>query len=257
MENSSEQPGAAPLSADGIRLWPWFSVYAAGLAIAGAAFFLLASRQGWSWSAWIHHTTATFTQTSPAVKLLGFAIYLSLCSTFLPLPTGWIVAAVATREAAVTGDLLSTVFLVALMGAVGSVAANLNDYHLFTFMLRHHRIAAVRNTRTYRSAAKWFARSPFFIVLVFNIVPIPVDVIRVLAATYRFRRLPFAVANFIGRFVRYAVIAFVTYYWNLGWLAVAALLALSAVLGGWKVAMKLLARRRGEPAQTALGKETT
>ena len=36
--------------------------------------------------------------------------------------------------------------------------------------------------------------------------------------------------------MRYGIIAFVTFYWNLGWIAPAALLALAAVLGAWRFA---------------------
>lgn len=222
-----------------MRLWPWFATVAAYLIVGGVAFYMLAAGQGWSKDQWLHQPAETFARTSAAVKLLGFCLYLSLCCTFLPLPTGWIVAAVATRQAAVTGELYLTVLLVALTGAIGSTIANLTDYHLFTLLLRYRRIAAVRQTKTYQAAARWFSRGPFFIVTLFNVIPIPVDVIRMLATTYRYGRLPFALANFVGRFLRYAVIAFVTYYWNLGWVAVVALLALAAAMGAWRMSMKL------------------
>ena len=135
----------------------------------------------------------------PAVKLLIFGIYISLCCTFLPLPTTPIVAALATREAAVTGELWSTVVLVGVVCAAASTIANLNDYHIFTWMLRSRQVAGVRRTRMYACAARWFARSPFVILVIFNIAPIPVDVIRMLAATHRYPRVPFAAANFVGK----------------------------------------------------------
>ena len=70
-----------------------------------------------------------------------------------------------------------------------------------------------------------------------RIIPIPVDVVRMLATTYRYGRAPFAAANFVGRFLRYAVIAAVTYALADGgkW-AVAALLALAVVLALGKLA---------------------
>ena len=106
---------------------------------------------------------------------------------------------------------IATAAIVGAVGGAASTVANLNDYHLFTWLLRSRRIARVRHTRLYQASARWFARSPWFILVIFNIVPIPVDVIRMLATTCRYPRLPFAAANFLGRFVRYAAIAAGTY----------------------------------------------
>ncbi len=255
MENSSTpnliSPLATPLPADGLSLRRWFAVYAIWLAVAGGV--LAAGVYGSDWSTWRHQPAQAFAEISPAIKLVAFTLYLSLCCTFLPLPTGWIVAALATREAAVTGDLLSTVLVTALAGALGSTLANLNDYHIVTALLRYHRIAAVRHTRAYHAAARWFAREPFWIIVIFNILPVPVDVVRLLAATSRYLRSAFAAANFIGRFLRYAAIAFVTYYWNLGWVAPAVLLALAAVLGTIRVLGSLVRKRASDGSRIGTG----
>jgi membrane protein YqaA with SNARE-associated domain len=98
-------------------------------------------------------------------------------------------------------------------------------------MLRSRRIARVRSSRIYHAAAEWFAKAPFFILVLFNVMPIPLDVVRMLATTYQYPRIRFAGANFVGRFLRYGVIAFVTYWWNLGWIAVVSLLALAIAMG--------------------------
>ncbi|MDY6913140.1 MAG: VTT domain-containing protein [Planctomycetota bacterium] len=217
---------------DDVKVRHWFMFYGLLLVAAAVGLWLLISQQPWSWSDWRYETAGTFAATSPAIKLLGFAVYLSLCCTFLPMPTGWIVAGVATQQAAVGTNFWTTMLMVAAAGAAGSTIANLNDYHLFTWILRNRRIAKVRQTKTYNAAARWFARAPFLLLVIFNVIPIPVDVIRMLATTYRYPRVPFAAGNFIGRFIRYGVIAFVTYFWNLGWIAVVALLALAVVLAG-------------------------
>jgi membrane protein YqaA with SNARE-associated domain len=231
----------------------WFAAYALWLAMAGGVLAAGVHGSGWSWSDWRQQPVQAFTEISPAIKLVAFALYLSLCCTFLPLPTGWIVAALATREAAVTGDLVSTVLVVALAGALGSTLANLNDYHIVTALLRHHRIAAVRHTRTYLAASRWFAKEPFTILTIFNILPVPVDVVRLLAATSRYSRSAFAAANFLGRFLRYAAIAFVTYYWNLGWIAPAALLALAALLAIARLLGNLVRKRASDDSRIGAG----
>lgn len=231
-----------PQLIDGLSLRRWFALYGAFFLAMAVPLVLLAAELNWNWEDWKDEDTATATlgTMSPAVKLLAFALYLSLACTFVPIPTGWIVASLAMQEFAIGSNVWTTTLIVAAVGAACSTLANLNDYHLFTWMLRSQRIAAVRNTRTYQASAKWFARSPFFLLVLFNSIPIPVDVIRMLAATYRYPRLPFAAANYIGRFVRYGVIAFATYWWNLGWVAPAALLALAIVLAVVRVGPKIV-----------------
>ncbi len=239
---------ASPSGPDDVSVRRWFIAYAAVFAAACVVVVVLAGRQGQTLSAWTSDPIRAFTESTPIAKLAGFAGYLSLCCTFLPLPTGWAVAAVATRQAAVADNLMATMLLVAAAGAVGSTLANLNDYHLFTWLLRRRRIASVRDTSAHRAAARWFAKAPFAILVVFNLVPIPVDIVRMLATSCRYSRWPFAAANFIGRFLRYGVIAFVTYRWNLGWLAVVALLGLAIILGMLRLlsgmVRKLSARRQ-------------
>jgi membrane protein YqaA with SNARE-associated domain len=245
---------------DSVSVKRWLLGYLAGLVIALSVLAWLMGRFDWRSDYWLAEGLSisqkwsrfleVFAGASAAIKLLGFAIYISLCTTFLPLPTGGMVAALATRQASLAGGLDAptiviaaiTTGAVALVGAAASTVANLNDYYLLTWMLRNRRVAGVRNTRTYQAAAQWFARSPKFLLVVFNIIPIPVDVVRILATTYRFPRIPFAAANFAGRFIRYAVIAFVTYWWNLGWIAVVSLLAVAVVLGLSKLAAKLVSR---------------
>ncbi len=200
---------------DGISVARWFALYAVMLAAAG----------GWLWILQIDQTTVSFDswagfksslrEVPQAVKLLTFGIYISLCCTFLPLPANWLVAMVATRTVAVGTGLWDTVLLVGLVGAAASTVANLNDYHLFTWMLRIRHVAKVRHARIYKIAARWFDKSPFFLVVVFNILPIPVDVVRMLAATHRYPRAAFAGANFAGRLIRYGTIAYLIYYFEL------------------------------------------
>lgn len=202
---------------DGISVTRWFSLYAAMLAAAGIWLWMLlaaettASIPPWQWAEF----KTSLPQMPQATKLLAFGICASLGCTFLPLPVNLFVAAVATRAVSVGTGLWDTVLLVGLVGAAASTLANLNDYHLFTWMLRIRKVARVRHTRIYRIAARWFDKSPFFLVAVFNILPIPVDVVRILAATHRYKRIPFAAANFLGRFIRYSVIAYLIYAFEL------------------------------------------
>jgi membrane protein YqaA with SNARE-associated domain len=207
----------------------WFLFYVLLMTAGGVTLGLLLGQHRLDVTGW-DAFVASVRAAPAAAKLLLLGMYLTVCTTFFPLNTGWIVSAVAMREVAVADGVLPTVALVALVGSAASTVANLNDYHLFNLLLRSRRIARIRHTRLHLRAEAWFARSPFAILLIFNILPIPVDVARMLAATHGYPRLPFAAANFLGRCVRYAVIASVTYaLGNLGWVATVALLALAAV----------------------------
>ena len=238
---------------DNISVARWMALYGGLIVASGGVLAALLAAQGRSWAEWRAHPMELLAAAPPAVKLLAFAVYLSLCTTFLPLPTGWIVAAVAMRQAGVASNALVAATVVGAVGAAGSTLANLFDYHLFTWLLRRRRIARVRQTRLYAAAARWFARAPFVILVIFNIVPIPVDVIRMLATTCRYGRLPFAAANYAGRFVRYGVIAYVTHWLNLGRWAVVVLLALAVLLGAVKVlpaaARRLFGRGANGPSR--------
>lgn len=239
MADLSTKPTDAPAEAlaadllaagDGISVGAWFGAYAVALGVAIAALAIMLHGHGWTWT-WSPARIGEQMQGMDAgAKLLIFGVYVSLCCTFLPMPTNAIVAAVATHEAAVTGELWTTVLAVGLVGAIGSTIANLNDYHLFTLALRHHHVKRIRHTRLYDASARWFSRSPFAILVIFNIIPIPVDLIRMLAVTTRYPRRAFAAANFVGRLLRYSVIAFVTFHWDLGWIAVVVLLGLAVTL---------------------------
>ena len=234
---------------DSVSLRRWFGVFALYLLLLTGPIAWMLTDLGRPWMELFDQPGQFTLAYQQMLKLLIFTLYLSLCCTFCPLPTGWLVTAIATQEVALTGELYSTAALVALTGAIGSTMANLNDYHLFTLLLRNHRVAAVRNTRLLRYASRWFDRAPFAFLVVFNVVPIPVDVIRMLAATSRYPRGAFAGANFIGRFIRYGMLAWLAF--RLGISPKAAtiiMLGVAAAMGATRLAPPLIRRvlgRRG------------
>ncbi len=222
----------------------WFVAFAMILLSGAGALALLLRREPLSLAGWEAFQTSV-ASACPAIKLLVFGLYLMVSCTFLPLFTGWIVAAVAMETTSVTGQLWTTVLLVGGVGALASTLANLNDYHLFTLLLRSRRIVRIRHTRTYDLAARWFARAPFALLLVFNLLPIPVDIARMLAASHRYDRGAFVAANFLGRFLRYGIIAYVTYRLaGRGYVAVLVLLGLAMVLGLGRLGLGALRRMR-------------
>lgn len=147
-----------------------------------------------------------------AVWLLStYAFYLSLCCAFIPLPTTWIVLLTASdwiaAQLGVTGHRPERVIIVATVGAFATGMANLNEYHLITFLLKYRGIARVRETRLYQKASRWFETDPFKVLVAVSLIPIPVDVVRWLAITDRYPRERYYIAYFIGRWIRYAGLA--------------------------------------------------
>jgi membrane protein YqaA with SNARE-associated domain len=140
-------------------------------------------------------------------------------------------------SAGLAGGNLAGFALICAGGAAASTVANLTDYHIFLLLLRHHRIAKIRHTRAYHAAAKWFSKGPFTIMLVFNIILIPVDVVRMLSAVYGYHRMKFAAANFIGRLVRYATFVYITVALGTAyeWIAPLAFLGLAFAIALFKI----------------------
>ncbi len=239
-----------PDGPDRLRVGRWLAVHLLYVAALLALASLLLARSGVSLAGFAEHpidvTVRVTEQADAAPKLLIFCAYVSMCCTFLPLPANVMVSAVAIQQfAPYPTNIWATTLAVATVGAWASMMANLLDFHLFTLMLRHKGIARVRHTRLYERSARWFASQPFAILVVFNILPIPIDVVRMLAATCRYALLPFAAANFLGRWFRYAVLAFVTYKLaELGWVATVALLAVAVVMAAPKLLGRWLHRRR-------------
>ena len=245
MENSlTIPPERPPVGLGGIAAWLGGYVLLLGGAIVLLRGALAGEHWTWSWNGRV--IAENLAALSPGVKLLILGIYLSLACTFVPLNTNVVVTAIALPQAHLAGSIYTTALLVGLVGGVASTIANLNDYHLYCLLLRNRRVAAVRQTRLYRAAAAWFARRPFLLVAFFSFLPIPVDVVRMLAVTYGYRRGPFAAANFIGRFARYAALAALTYALGerYGWLVVVGALAVAVVFA----CVKWLGRPKNDPS---------
>lgn len=249
-----------------VKLWlALYAVYLAAMAVPAA---ILLARMDVGWGELFGDPVA-FAEAAPQelkwLILLIFAIYISLCCTFLPLPTGMMVSAVSLQQVAPSQSVWLTTAIVASIGAGASTMANLHDFHLFTWMLRHHWISRIRHSRLYDHSGRWFSRQPFMILVIFNVIPIPIDVIRMLAATYRYRLDRFAMANFVGRWIRYAVLAFVTFQLGQrGWVVVIVLLGVALVLGagrfgihiGQRLASRGAGQAGGQAGQSTKEKET-
>ena len=106
---------------------------------------------------------------------------------------------------------------VALIGALGSTVANVNDYHGLTLVFRAKKVRKFGNTAFYHFAKKWFEKTPFMLLLVCEFLPLPVAVLRWMAVTQAYSRRKLALACFLGRLPRYLILTGIAKWLNLNW----------------------------------------
>ena len=175
--------------------------------------------------------------------LVGYLAYMSLACSFFPLPTAWITLwAVMEFQHPV---------IVAAVGALGTTIANMNDYYLLTFFFKYDAVARIRKKKYYLRAVQWFDRFPFGVLSAASFLPIPVDVVRLLAISRRYRRSRFAAASFAGRFPRYLIFTMLGHELKLGWPVIIAVLCATAAVGLLRIVYKLVgeySNKRNEDA---------
>ena len=217
-----------------LSLAGWFVPFALLLALVGGV-YLLGGEGG---------TAAGY------AMLFG---YLSLACTFLPLPTAWIVIW-AAAPAAKAGLGLNP-WVVASVGAAGTAVANMHDYYLVTFLYRYQPVRRIRMTGLYRRFAAWYNRAPFGTLAAASFLPIPVDVVRLMAISEGYSRWRFALGSLVGRWPRYLLFAILADAFELGWQWVVGVLGATVCLGLWRGLPMLVQRVRARRGGDAKDKE--
>jgi len=185
----------------------WFWSFVAAMFVAVLLVRVVPGTSAWTW-------------------LVLYWAYMSLACTFFPLPTVWICLWLGTLQPAV---------VVALVGAIGTCVANLHDYYLLRFFLGYDRISRTRDSRFYEKAVAWFRRAPFVVLSVASFLPIPVDVVRLLAIASGYSRIRFVLATFVGRFPRYLAIAWLGHVLKPSFTVILLVLLASVLMGLAKV----------------------
>ncbi len=186
---------------------------------------------------------------STAAGLAMLFGYLSLACTFLPLPTAWIVIWAAAPAA--KGGLGLDPWIVASVGAAGTAVANMHDYYLVTFLHAFQPVRKIRMTRLYRRFAAWYNRAPFGTLAAASFLPIPVDVVRLLAISEGYHRGKFALGSLVGRWPRYLLFAILADAFELGWQWVVGVLGATVCLGLWRGLPPLVRRLRQGAGKTS------
>ena len=98
---------------------------------------------------------------------------------------------------------------IALAGTIGSLIACFSDYAMVKAAFRNRALASMASSRMYRWAARWMRRYPFAITVLFSFLPLPIAVIRVLAPATDFPIRRYMLAQVIGRFPRFYLLAWI------------------------------------------------
>ncbi|MGD8397158.1 MAG: VTT domain-containing protein, partial [Candidatus Eiseniibacteriota bacterium] len=135
--------------------------------------------------------------------LLDYFLLMSVATTISPLPVAPSIIYAATQAP----DGATGIWLVALVGAVGTTIAYLLEYAILSRVFSLRGTRRIKRSRVYLWLVDLFQRAPFVALTVAAFLPLPVDGVRLLAISIHYHRRRFALAAFVGRMPRYLLIA--------------------------------------------------
>jgi membrane protein YqaA with SNARE-associated domain len=125
-------------------------------------------------------------------------------------------------------------FWIALAATIGSLIACYSDYAMVGAALRHRALASTRRSRLFLWSTKWMKRYPFAITVLFSFTPLPIAIVRFLAPAVEFPVHRYMLAQIVGRFPRFYILAWIGHTILIpGWvlLALTGLLLVSFFIG--------------------------
>lgn len=161
----------------------------------------------------------------PAAKgLARFFAYMSLACNTIPLPATPVVLYMGREYPWVA---------VALVGGVATSLANLVDYEIFTSVFKTKLLRRIKDSEHSQASIRAFQKVAFLALVGANVVVFSWDLVRLVAIAAGYPRLKYAAATFVGRTVRYAILAAVGEFfepplWAIG--VVAVVVALPALV---------------------------
>ncbi len=160
----------------------------------------------------LKQVTKSNVQVPHSISILyDFFLYMSVACQFFPIPTLPPIAFTAKAYPPV---------VVAFVGALGTVIAYVIDYAILGWLFRHHHVKKVRDIHLYRKLLKYFDKYAFLTVTAAALLPIPVDVVRLLAISRAYNYWKYLLAAFVGRFPRYLILAYVGKELSVKWILI-------------------------------------
>ena len=100
-------------------------------------------------------------------------------------------------------------FWCALAGTIGSLIACFADYAMVGAAMRHRALAKTRRSALFQWSTKWMKRYPFAITVLFSFTPLPIAIVRILAPAVEYNVRRYMVAQIVGRFPRFYILAWI------------------------------------------------
>jgi len=127
-----------------------------------------------------------------------FLLYISFANIFVPLPTNPMIILLGR-----THDPI----MIAALGAVGTMVANLSEYHILAYISARKFADRIKKRKFYMKFQEWYYQYPFLLLVLTNFLPLPVDPVRWLSISSGYSRSSFALATIVGRAPRYYLLA--------------------------------------------------
>lgn len=121
-------------------------------------------------------------------------------------------------------------FWCALAGTVGSLIACYADYALVGAAMKSRALARTRQSRLFQWSTRWMRRYPFSITVLFSFTPLPIAIVRILAPAVDFNVRRYMLAQIVGRFPRFYILAWIGHTVRIpGWILIGLGVALVAM----------------------------
>ena len=132
-------------------------------------------------------------------KLAGFFVYMSAACSVLPLPTPPYVIGM--------GKIFNP-YLIALLGAFGNSIAAFLEYHFISWLFSRNELQQkIEANKFFQRLTIFFNRAAFPCIVFTGFSPLPVDPFRFTAILTRYFMPKYLLAMFIGKYLRYYLLA--------------------------------------------------
>lgn len=132
-------------------------------------------------------------------KLAGYFVYMSLACSIIPLPTPPYVIGM--------GKIFDP-WIIAFLGAIGNCIAAFFEYYFLTWLFSKTELRQkIEASKLFQRFIAIFNRAALLSILVTSFSPVPLDPFYLAAILIRYSLVKYLVAIFIGKYLRYYLLA--------------------------------------------------